>query len=135
MRNSGLDHRKRRSTARRPDARDASIASRVRGRRIECGLSQAAIGDQLGVSLQQVQKYEKGTNRIGSGRLQQIARILRVPVSAFFDRTGAAQPDSGSVLRSRPSLELMRLLKAFSRIQSRGAHRLLVALAEELALR
>src|ERR1043166_4842022 len=70
--------------ARRADNRDAEVGRRVRSRRLECRLSQTELADRIGVTFQQVQKYEKGVNRIGAGRLQRIAEALEVPISFFF---------------------------------------------------
>jgi transcriptional regulator with XRE-family HTH domain len=71
--------------AKTPNPIDKHVGSRVRMRRVLVGLSQEKLGDSLGVTFQQVQKYEKGTNRIGASRLQQISKVLGVPVSFFFD--------------------------------------------------
>src|SRR6478736_10001969 len=68
-----------------PNPIDKYVGSRVRMRRIMLGMSQEKLGDALGLTFQQVQKYEKGTNRIGASRLQQISNILQVPVSFFFE--------------------------------------------------
>jgi transcriptional regulator with XRE-family HTH domain len=68
-----------------PDPIDKHVGSRVRMRRLTLGLSQTRLGEASGISFQQVQKYEKGTNRISSSRLQQISNILQVPVSFFFE--------------------------------------------------
>src|SRR6266705_3147392 len=65
------------------DPRDAEIGKRIRARRLERGLSQTELGQRLGVTFQQVQKYEKGTNRVGAGRLQRVAEILDVPITFF----------------------------------------------------
>jgi ribosome-binding protein aMBF1 (putative translation factor) len=70
---------------RSPDRVDIEVGRRVRTFRLEKGLSQEQLGDQLGLTFQQVQKYEKGINRIGAGRLQRIANILEIPVGNFFD--------------------------------------------------
>jgi len=70
---------------------DRTIGSRIAALRTAQGLSQTALGDAIGVSFQQVQKYEKGRNRIGAGRLQTIANMLHVPIETFF----AGQPRSG----------------------------------------
>src|ERR1700710_1028399 len=70
--------------ARRADGRDAEVGRRVRSRRLECRLSQTELADGIGVTFQQVQKYEKGVNRIGAGRLQRISEALEVPISFFF---------------------------------------------------
>lgn len=64
---------------------DAHVGSRVRLRRTMMGLSQEQLGDALGVTFQQVQKYERGTNRVGASRLFDLSRVLDVPISFFFD--------------------------------------------------
>ncbi|MGV1755274.1 helix-turn-helix domain-containing protein [Agrobacterium sp. CG674] len=69
---------------RSPQAIDTLVGSRMRMRRAMLSVSQTKLGDSLGISFQQVQKYEMGTNRIGAGRLQRIAELLDVPVSFFF---------------------------------------------------
>jgi transcriptional regulator with XRE-family HTH domain len=69
----------------RPNPVDIHVGSRVRLRRNMIGMSQEKLGEQLGITFQQVQKYEKGTNRIGASRLQAISTILDVPVSFFFE--------------------------------------------------
>src|SRR5208283_3719739 len=68
-----------------PNPIDRHVGSRVRMRRVMLGMSQEKLGDALGLTFQQVQKYEKGTNRIGASRLQQISQILQVPVAFFFE--------------------------------------------------
>src|SRR5436309_9513040 len=73
--------------ARRADSRDAEVGRRVRSRRLECRFSQTELADRIGVTFQQVQKYEKGVNRIGAGRLQRISEALEVPITFFFDAT------------------------------------------------
>ena len=79
------------------DAVDRHVGSRIRMRRLMLGLGQAKLADQLELTFQQVQKYEKGSNRIGAGRLHQLSHILDVPVSFFFE--GAPKPTG---LPSRP---------------------------------
>ena len=64
---------------------DAYIGARMRERRIALQLTQAGLGEKLGVTFQQIQKYEEGINRVGAGRLQQISQVLEVPVSFFFE--------------------------------------------------
>src|SRR5881275_2230640 len=73
------------SVKKAPNHVDRHVGSRVRLRRMLLGLSQEKLGEALGLTFQQVQKYEKGTNRIGASRLQQIAQILQVPVAFLFD--------------------------------------------------
>src|SRR5258708_26170085 len=68
-----------------PNSTDKHVGSRVRMRRMMLEMSQTELGNDIGLTFQQVQKYEKGTNRIGAGRLHEISRILRVPISFFFD--------------------------------------------------
>src|ERR1700737_2070799 len=68
-----------------PNPIDKHVGSRVRMRRMMLAMSQEKLGDALGLTFQQVQKYEKGTNRIGASRLQQISQILQVPVEFFFE--------------------------------------------------
>src|SRR5471032_790567 len=72
-------------TTKAPNPVDKYVGSRVRMRRMMLGMSQEKLGNSLGLTFQQVQKYEKGTNRIGASRLQQISQILQVPVSFFFE--------------------------------------------------
>ena len=82
---------------------DAKAGQRLRIRRTELGLSQSAIAERLGVTFQQVQKYENGTNRLSGGRLQQLAGFLEVPVTYFFDekQTGPAKHDPANDLVTR----------------------------------
>ena len=114
-----------------PNPIDKHVGSRVRMRRMMLGMSQEKLGDALGLTFQQVQKYEKGTNRIGASRLQQISLILQVPVSFFFE---GAPPPPGSARRlcrgahrpayvtdfSRPA-DGLALAKAFMRIENTQA--------------
>ena len=68
-----------------PDPIDRHVGSRIRMRRIMLGMSQETLGEALGLTFQQVQKYEKGTNRIGASRLWQIAETLGIPVESFYE--------------------------------------------------
>lgn len=68
-----------------PNPIDKHVGSRVRMRRMMVGMSQEKLGESLGITFQQIQKYEKGTNRIGASRLQQISVVLSVPVAFFFE--------------------------------------------------
>src|SRR5690606_34025694 len=88
----------------KPNPIDIHVGSRVRLRRNMLGMSQEKLGERLGITFQQVQKYEKGTNRVGASRLQAIASILDAPVSFFFEdapgqgtgQTGGFSEDSGA---------------------------------------
>ena len=121
------------------DPRDAEIAKRVRALRLQRGLSQSALGKVLGVTFQQVQKYERGTNRVTAGRLCRIAEVFDVPVAFFFadlddERRGAT--GSGSVAVEFDFLQTkgaMRLALAYSRIADAGVRLRLLKLAECLA--
>jgi len=124
--------------ARRADNRDAEVGRRVRSRRLECRLSQTELADRIGVTFQQVQKYEKGVNRIGAGRLQRISEALEVPISFFFGAgNGSAAKESSSSSESvfgfLQTSGSVRIVKAFHKIRSRKARQLLVEMAEELA--
>jgi len=110
---------------------DIELGKRIRLRRVEQRVSQAELGEQLGVSFQQVQKYEKGVNRVGAARLQQIATALDVPVTFFYDGDNKAREvESLLFLDSAFSL---RLLRAYSRIKDQGVQRQLVTLMESIA--
>jgi len=117
---------------------DRKLGQRVRSRRLEIGMSQERLAELLGVTFQQVQKYETGTNRIGASRLERIARTLGVSIPFFFAGSSneAAAPDRDpSVFGLMQTSDAVRIVKAFHRIKSRKARQLLVATAEELALR
>src|SRR6476659_926010 len=101
---------------------DIELGKRIRLRRVEQKISQAELGDKLGVSFQQVQKYEKGVNRVGAARLQQIATALDVPVTFFYDGDGKAR-----------EVESLLFLRAYSRIKDQTVQRQLVALMESIA--
>jgi transcriptional regulator with XRE-family HTH domain len=79
-----------------PKPVDKHVGSRVRMRRMMLGMSQEKLGDALGLTFQQVQKYEKGTNRMGASRLQHVADILQVPVTFFFDGAPGQRQADGS---------------------------------------
>ena len=125
--------------ARRADNRDAEVGRRVRSRRLECRLSQTELAERIGVTFQQVQKYEKGVNRIGAGRLQRISEALEVPISFFFSGSanGSVAKESAagseSVFGFLQTSGSVRIVKAFHKIRSRKARQLLVEMAEELA--
>jgi transcriptional regulator with XRE-family HTH domain len=127
----------KRTRARRADHVDAEVGRRVKARRLERDQSQSELADQIGVTFQQVQKYERGVNRIGASRLQKISEALEVPITFFFAgpvRTAlpnAAFPDS--VVGKLQTLEAVRLIKAFNKIRSRKARQLIVFVSEELA--
>jgi transcriptional regulator with XRE-family HTH domain len=125
-----------------PNPIDRHVGSRVRMRRMMLGMSQEKLGDALGLTFQQVQKYEKGSNRIGASRLQQISLILQVPVSFFFegappppgDSHGLVAPDGADHTTSLLSTsEGLALARAFTRISNVRLRRRIVDLVEEMA--
>jgi transcriptional regulator with XRE-family HTH domain len=110
---------------------DIEMGKKIRLRRVEQRISQSDLGEKLGVSFQQVQKYEKGVNRVGASRLQQIAAALDVPVTFFYDSdTKTREVESLLFLDSAFSL---RLLRAYSRIKSQAVQRQMVTLMEAIA--
>ena len=110
---------------------DNELGKRIRLRRVELGISQSELADKLGVSFQQVQKYEKGVNRVGAARLQQVATALDVPVTFFFDGDGKSR-EVESLLFIDSSFSL-RLLRAYSSVQSQAVQRQFVSLIESIA--
>ena len=131
-------------SAKTPNPVDKYVGSRVRMRRIMLGLSQEKLGDALGLTFQQIQKYEKGTNRIGASRLHQIADILQVPVSFLFEG-GPSSSTSVEGLGEAPSpayvsdflatSEGLALTRAFTRITDAKLRRSIVELVEQIAAR
>ncbi len=124
-----------------PNPIDKHVGSRVRMRRMMLSMSQEKLGNALGLTFQQVQKYEKGTNRIGASRLQQISQILQVPVAFFFE--GAPTLHSGgNAIKDAPSpayvadflasSDGLALTKAFMRIKQPKLRRRIVDLVEEI---
>lgn len=116
---------------RSPGKPDVELGKKVRLRRVEMKLSQGDLGEKLGVSFQQVQKYEKGVNRIGASRLQQIAKILEVPVTFFYE--GDAKAREVESLLFLDSNFSMRLLKAYSSIKDHAVQKHFVTLMESIA--
>ena len=110
---------------------DVELGRRIRLRRVELRMSQSELGDKLGVSFQQVQKYEKGVNRVSSGRLQQIASALDVAVTFFYDGDGKSR-EVESLLFLDSSFSL-RLLRAYTKIKDQAVQRQLVSLMESIA--
>ena len=114
-------------------ALDVEIGRKIRLRRLEQSMSQTALAEKLDVTFQQVQKYEKGTNRVGAGRLHLIATELKVPVTYFFQ----AEPKQNEVdsLLYLNSPSSIRLVKAFASIKNQKIKKELLALVEALAVR
>ncbi len=131
-------------TKKAPNPIDKHVGSRVRMRRMMLGMSQEKLGDALALTFQQVQKYEKGTNRIGASRLQQISNILQVPVAFFFEgaphladavMSGALQtaPSPTYVSDFLATSDGLSLTKAFMRIPDPKLRRRIVDLVQQIA--
>lgn len=124
-----------------PDPIDIYVGSRVRLRRTMMGMSQEQLGDALGLTFQQVQKYERGANRMGSSRLFKIAQILNVPVAYFFDdipdEPGSSSLDHEAVDAVDPKLmikrETLELTRAFHKITTAESRQALIDVINKLA--
>jgi transcriptional regulator with XRE-family HTH domain len=127
----------------KPNPIDIHVGSRVRLRRTMLGMSQEKLGEALGITFQQIQKYEKGTNRVGASRLQNISNILNVPVAFFFEdapgenantQSGMAEAHSSNyVVDFLSSSEGLQLNRAFVKISDAKVRRKLVDLVKALA--
>ncbi|MEJ6781809.1 helix-turn-helix domain-containing protein [Aminobacter sp. Piv2-1] len=127
----------------KPNPTDVHVGGRIRLRRNMLGMSQEKLGESLGITFQQIQKYEKGTNRVGASRLQAIASILSVPVAFFFEdapgqegteHRGLAEDASTSfVVDFLSSAEGLQLNRAFARISNPKVRRKVIELAKVLA--
>ena len=120
------------------DAVDLHVGSRVRSRRRQLGLSQTHLATAIGIAFQQIQKYEKGTNRVSSSRLHQIARVLKVPPTYFFEdplADGAIKQSKADVSAFDDfcaSREGIALMQAFVKIDKATQHTI-AKLVEEMA--
>ncbi|MFX4220041.1 MAG: helix-turn-helix domain-containing protein [Thalassobaculum sp.] len=127
-------------TATNPNPIDIHVGARVRLRRTLLGMSQERLGEALGLTFQQVQKYERGANRVGASRLFELAKALGVPVSYFFDdmpEGGSPEPSAGPAgqaqedpMRRRETIELVR---AYYSIPDETARRRLYELMRSIA--
>jgi transcriptional regulator with XRE-family HTH domain len=113
-----------------PTPEDVTLGKAIRTRRIEANMSQAQLGDALGLTFQQVQKYEKGTNRVSVTRLHVIAKALGEDVSYFLKGEGAPTSNLTALLTDSTS---QRLLRAFHKITDPQARYKLVSLIEQMA--
>ena len=128
-----------------PSPVDVHVGARVRLRRSLLGMSQTMLGDALGLSFQQVQKYERGTNRIGAGRLFELSRVLDVPVEYFFDdmptAVAASSPTLGGSRAKKPSSyepnpmakrETLELVRAYYKIRNAKVRKRLYEMTKAL---
>jgi transcriptional regulator with XRE-family HTH domain len=127
-------------TKKTPNPIDRHVGSRVRMRRMMISMSQEKLGDRLGITFQQVQKYEKGTNRIGASRLHQISSILGVPVAFFYEGAPNTEGAPGSTESGNPpyvsdflaTSEGLALTKAFMKVNDPKLRRRIVDLVEAM---
>ena len=132
-----MNTKDKRVNKRTPDRVDEHIAYRIRMRRKQLGVPQTALAEKLGVAFQQVQKYEKGTNRVGAGRLYEIAQALDVPVQYFFDgladnnasQIGASDGPSRPIL---PAKEIEKAVAAYGSIPDKALRESFLALMKSL---
>lgn len=127
--------------AKRPNPIDVHVGSRVRLRRTLLGMSQEKLGEALGLTFQQIQKYERGANRIGSSRLYKISQILEVPVQFFFDDMpddaldgsdlGGGDDDVGADAMSRR--ETLELMRAYYKISDKKVRKGIFELVKSVA--
>lgn len=126
-------------TKKSPSPIDRHIGTRIRMRRTLIGMSQEKLGEAIGLTFQQVQKYEKGTNRVGSGRLQEIGDILGVPVTYFFEgQEGERKPkDTNPVVQEIEDFlshkDSLELVSAFNAIVDPTVRRALINMARASA--
>ena len=128
---------------RRANPIDVHVGSRVRLRRMLLGMSQEKLGEHLGLTFQQIQKYEKGINRIGASRLFDLSNVLGVPVQFFYEELPVGETDGASGFAERPaenyaveflgSREGLELNKAFARITDPRVRRSIVDLVRAFA--
>jgi transcriptional regulator with XRE-family HTH domain len=133
------------TTGRKPNPVDVHVGTRVRYRRMIVGMSQEKLGEKMNLTFQQIQKYEKGTNRIGASRLFQLSKILDVPVGYFFEDAfanaspthamqGLHEPEQeGYLLDFLNSREGLDLNKAFAKIQDPKVRRRVIDLVRALS--
>ncbi|MCW5682480.1 MAG: helix-turn-helix transcriptional regulator [Xanthobacteraceae bacterium] len=130
-------------TKKSPNPIDRHVGSRVRMRRMMVSMSQEKLGERLGITFQQVQKYEKGTNRIGASRLHQISSILGVPVAFFYEGAPGSETlaagfgESGNpayVSDFMATAEGLALARAFMKVSDPKLRRRIVDLVEAMAI-
>jgi transcriptional regulator with XRE-family HTH domain len=122
--------------AKRINAVDIAVGARIKNLRLRNRLSQTRLGEQIGVTYQQVQKYEIGTNRVSAGRLAQLANFFVVPVAAFYSELAASNVKATKQKKPAGSLQdaiTLRLVKAFQSLQDAVLKVAIVRLTEEMA--
>jgi len=147
MNSKTSDGRRRRQKSDKPNPIDIHVGSRVRLRRTLLGMSQEKLGEAIGLTFQQVQKYERGTNRVGASRLYDLSRVLDVPVSYFFEemspgvasaaaaRLGGLEEAPSPTYEADPMMrrETLELVRAYYRIGNPEVRRRLFDLTKAIA--
>ena len=147
MNSKTSDGRRRRQKSDKPNPIDIHVGSRVRLRRTLLGMSQEKLGEAIGLTFQQVQKYERGTNRVGASRLYDLSRVLDVPVSYFFEemspgvasaaeaRLGGLEEAPSPTYEADPMMrrETLELVRAYYRIGDPQVRRRLFDLTKAIA--
>jgi transcriptional regulator with XRE-family HTH domain len=118
---------------RRPNSADIGVGESLRVHRQLAGMSQSELAGKLGVSFQQIQKYEKGANRIGAGRLSQIAEIFDVPIAALFDVNATTSSGESVPIKLIPDRGTLKLLTGFGSIPHREVRHSLIGLVDAIA--
>jgi len=118
---------------RKPDPLDAMVGAKIRVLRLSRGLSQSDLADQIGVTFQQVQKYEKGANRVGASRLSQIANVLGIPVGELFEQSRQRPGAASSPLKLLVEPGAVRVLEAYVQTTDPRLRRAIVNLIEGIA--
>jgi transcriptional regulator with XRE-family HTH domain len=135
---------RRRHGSEHPHPVDVHVGARVRLRRTALGMSQEKLGDAIGLTFQQVQKYERGTNRIGASRLYELSRVLEVPVSFFFEEldpaaiagtqiAGLNEPGAPPYTAGGGNRDVLELARTFQRISDPALRRRLFDLIKAIA--
>src|ERR1051326_3151263 len=143
MNSKTSDGRRRRQKSDKPNPIDIHVGSRVRLRRTLLGMSQEKLGEAIGLTFQQVQKYERGANRVGASRLYDLSKVLDVPVSYFFEdmapvgsgegRAASAEGSERSAADPMLKRETLELVRAYYKIPDQHVRRRLFDLAKALA--
>jgi transcriptional regulator with XRE-family HTH domain len=115
------------------DPQDMEVGRRIRARRLARDMSQTDLATQLGLTFQQVQKYEKGTNRVGAGRLKRIAEILDAPITYFYSVSDQPASKTADILGFVDNARTLRLIQAYSRIENPQLQQALLELTERIA--
>lgn len=128
---------RRKNFSRKLDPLDILVGKRIRTQRLHRKMSQSELGKRLGITFQQIQKYESGVNRVGAGRLQTIAKVFDLPVNVFFGEDSASLDASDAanetVLNFLNTARAVKLVKDFARIKDPALQQAVVALVEKIA--